>query len=398
MSFASDQDSPQQLPPNSPLRVCYFGTYRSEYSRNRIMIDGLRRNGVEVVECHEPLWRSIEDRVDSVQGGWKRPAFWWRVLRVYARLLRKFQQMGDTYDLLIVGYPGQFDVYLARLLSWLRRKPLVWDIFMSIYLISVERQLDTSTPRSIDVIRRAEAMACRLPDLLILDTKEYVDWFGRTHGVAAQRFRLVPTGADNQIFQPQPSAPSAQGIFRVLYYGTFIPNHGVKTIVAAARLLAERRDIHFELIGEGPDLAEAQRLAEEAQLANVTFTGWTEPDRLRQRIADADLCLGVFGQTPQSLMTVQNKIYEGLAMAKPVLTGDGPAVRAAFGHGEEIYLCPRADGAALAEAVVHLHQEPELRRKLASQGHAAFLAKYTVEQIGRSYTQHLQALLTARRA
>jgi hypothetical protein len=25
-----------------PLRVCYFGTYRAEYSRNRIMIEGLR--------------------------------------------------------------------------------------------------------------------------------------------------------------------------------------------------------------------------------------------------------------------------------------------------------------------------------------------------------------------
>ncbi|MBI1294463.1 glycosyltransferase [bacterium] len=397
MSFAQHQDVPQDSPQYPSLRVCYFGTYRPEYSRNRIMIDGLRRNGVEVFECHESLWRSIEDRVDSVQGGWKRPAFWWRVLRTYGRLLRKFQQMGGTYDLLIVGYPGQFDVYLARLLSWLRRKPLVWDIFMSIYLISVERQLDTSTPRFIDVIRRVEALACRLPDLLILDTKEYADWFERTHGVAARRFGLVPTGADDQIFQPQPSSQTTQGVFRVLYYGTFIPNHGVKTIVAAARLLAERRDIHFELIGEGPDLGEALRMAEEAQLANVTFTGWTEPERLRQRIADADLCLGVFGQTPQSLMTVQNKIYEGLAMTKPVLSGDGPAVRAAFRHGEEIYLCPRAEGAALAEAVVHLHQEPELRRKLAAQGHAAFLAKFTVAEIGRSYKQHLLALLETRR-
>ena len=30
-----------------PLRVCWFGTWREEYSRNRIMIEGLRRNGVE---------------------------------------------------------------------------------------------------------------------------------------------------------------------------------------------------------------------------------------------------------------------------------------------------------------------------------------------------------------
>ena len=37
------------------MRVCYFGTYRAEYSRNQIMIEGLRRNGVEVIECHETL-------------------------------------------------------------------------------------------------------------------------------------------------------------------------------------------------------------------------------------------------------------------------------------------------------------------------------------------------------
>ena len=37
------------------IKVCYFGTYRAAYSRNKIMIEGLRRNGVEVLECHETL-------------------------------------------------------------------------------------------------------------------------------------------------------------------------------------------------------------------------------------------------------------------------------------------------------------------------------------------------------
>ena len=53
------------------MRVCYFGTYRVRYSRNQIMIEGLRRNGVEVIECHEELWRGIEDRVEVASGGWK---------------------------------------------------------------------------------------------------------------------------------------------------------------------------------------------------------------------------------------------------------------------------------------------------------------------------------------
>ena len=124
-----------------PLRVCYFGTYRADYARNRLMIEGLRRNGVEVIECHERLWRGVEDRVQAVTGKWKSPAFARRVLGAYGRLIWKYFAMRPDYDVMVVGYPGQFDLFLARLLSWQRRRPLVWDIFMSIYLVAVERKL-----------------------------------------------------------------------------------------------------------------------------------------------------------------------------------------------------------------------------------------------------------------
>ena len=67
-------------------------------------------------------------------------------------------------------------------------------------------------------------------------------------------------------------------------------------------------------------------------------------------------------------MTVQNKVYEGLAMAKPVITGDGPAVRAALTHGENVYLCRRADGADLAQAISILHDDAGLRRRLGEMG------------------------------
>src|SRR4030065_2574063 len=126
---------------NIPLRVCYFGTYRENYSRNQMMITGLRLNGVIVDECHETLWHGIEDRVRAASGGWMRPSFWGRILSTYLRLIRHYLQVGD-YDVMMVGYPGQMDVFIARILTWLKHKPLVWDVFMSIYLIAVERGLD----------------------------------------------------------------------------------------------------------------------------------------------------------------------------------------------------------------------------------------------------------------
>jgi glycosyltransferase involved in cell wall biosynthesis len=374
------------------MRVCYFGTYRADYARNEMMIEGLRRNGVEVVEIQESLWHGIEDRVDVASGGWRKPSFWWRVLRTYGKLLRRYRHAGE-YDILIVGYPGQMDVFLARLLSWWRHTPLVWDVFMSIYLIAVERGLAAQSRCGIRLLRRLEWLACRLPNLLILDTDEYVAWFESTHGLRAGRFRLVPTGADDRMFHPFPDSEPATEFFHVLYYGTFIPNHGVEYMVEAARLLIDAEDVRFELIGDGPEKPKAQAKAQRYDLVNVEFTDWLERGELLRRIAGADLCLGVFGTTPQSLMTVHNKIYEGLAAARPVLTGDGPAVRRLLAHGEHVYLCPRANPEALADAIRLLRSDSELRRKLAENGHHLFTEQFDLAHNGHRYVTHLRECL-----
>jgi len=378
------------------LRVCYFGTYRGDYSRNQIMIEGLRRNNVEVVECHVPLWHGIEDRVEVASGGWLRPSFVARVLRTYWELLRRYLGTGD-YDVMVLGYPGQVDVYLARLLTWLRRRPLVLDVFMSIYLIASERGLTRKSRITGRAIRAIERLACTLPDLLILDTADYVEWFQQTYGLKETRFALVPTGADDRVFHPvEGEAELRRGTFDVLYYGTFIPNHGVKHIVDAARILQDDPSIHFGLVGEGPTKAEAVDLVEGYELRNVTFEGWMEKKDIPRRVANADVCLGAFGTTPQSLMTVQNKIYEALAMAKPVITGESRAVTRSFRHGTHLYLCERANPQSLANAVRMLRADPHLRRQLAENGHRLYFTQFDLTNNGLLYISLLRQLLSSR--
>ena len=375
------------------MKAVYFGTYRTEYSRNRILLAGLRSAGVEVSECHEPLWGGIEDRVQAASGGWLRPGFLWRAVRAYLRLAWRGLRL-PAYDVMICGYPGQFDVFLARLVCALRRRPLVWDVFMSIYLITLERGLDKNSHFTAGLIRRVERWALRVPKRLIQDTPEYVAWLARTHGVAPERFRLVPTGADNRVFHPAQSTAGPHAGFTVLYYGTFIPNHGVPYIIEAARLLKGEAGLRFELVGEGPELARCRALVESYGLQDqVIFLPWLEPSALVERMAGADLCLGAFGQTPQSLMTVQNKIYEGLAAARPVVSGDSPAARAALRHGECAWLCDRDHPESLAAAIRTLRADPALRQKMAENGAKLFCEHYSVEKLGALFALHLEELL-----
>lgn len=44
------------------MRVVYWGTYDIGKPRNRIMLRGLKENGIQVLECHADIWGGIEDK------------------------------------------------------------------------------------------------------------------------------------------------------------------------------------------------------------------------------------------------------------------------------------------------------------------------------------------------
>jgi glycosyltransferase involved in cell wall biosynthesis len=288
---------------------------------------------------------------------------------------------------MMLGYTGQFDVFFARLLSWLDRRPLVLDVLMSIHLIASERRLPYRK-----LLRWVEGIALRIPDMLIIDTPENGEWFENFYGISRSRFRLVPIGADNRYFRPVTGSPS-NNVFRVVYHGSFLPLHGVEHIVQAAALLREHQDIHFDLVGDGPMRKAAQSLARRLQVSQVDFPGWIDHRLLLSQMASADVLLGVFGTTEMAKRTIQNKIYEGLAMARPVISADGPAVRRVFTHREHAYLVESANPEALANAILTLRSKPCLRAHLAETGYHLFMEKFSVEAVGKVARGHLERLL-----
>jgi glycosyltransferase involved in cell wall biosynthesis len=371
------------------LRVCYFGTYRVSYNRNQILIAGLRANGAEVYACHAKLWQSIEDRINIASGGWLNPIFWWRLVKTYWHLLQQFRKI-PAYDMMIVGYPGHFDVYLAWLITRIQHKPLVWDVLNSLYLISKERGITQRHPITGQLIKFLEKIACNLPEMLLLDTQVFIDWFTNTHKLHHDRFRIVEIGADNRIFQRKQPHPQAPGdAFTVLYYGTYIPNHGVSYIAEAAHRLSDEPGIQFLFVGEGPERAQVYQWVQDVGLSNISFIDWLPREDLIDRMGHADLVLGVFGATEQVNLTNNNKILEGFALEKPVLSARSPALYPEIIHGENIYLVSQASPQEISQAILTLKNQPQLRMKIAQNGYQLFHKTFSVEAIGARLVDHL---------
>jgi len=378
--------------PENPLRVCYFGTYRAGYTRNQIILKGLQAQpDIAVHVCHAMLWQGIEDRVAQASGGWRNPAFWRRLVGAYRQLLREHRQAPE-YDVMLIGYPGQFDAFLGRRLAHRRGKPAALDILMSLHLVAEERGLTAAHPNTGKLIFQLERRGLRQPDLLIAENPEYGGYIADKYQLPVERFRYVPHGADETVFHPRPLRPPDDH-FRVTYHGGYLPSHGMDAILGAARLLADELGVRFEFYGSGPEKERIVRQAQEWNLANVTFHGFVSQDELLDGLAQAHVCLGVFGTTRQAHFTVQNKVWEGLAMGRPVISGDSPTIRAALADREEVYLIGRNDPAALAAGLRELRDDPALRERIAAAGHARYLAGNSIPALGRQMKEALLSLV-----
>ncbi len=218
------------------MRVLYYGTYERHYPRNAQVISCLRRAGVEVAECHVPVW---EDRQHKFGIGVTSGA---KLALAQLRLLRRRPE--GAFDVVVVGYPGHFDMARARRVAGSR--PLVFNPLLSLYDSVIQdrgRWSETSVPARM--LAAIDRRAMRLADVTVADTEVHADYFAELAQIPRNRIEVCFLGAEEPLFRPgwKRSEP-----FYCLFFGKMIPLHGLDTILEAARLVPE---VRFKIAGTG---------------------------------------------------------------------------------------------------------------------------------------------------
>jgi glycosyltransferase involved in cell wall biosynthesis len=373
------------------MTICYWGTYDQDYPRNRILITGLRSRGAVVREINVPLWKSTQEKVRRARSGWLSPGLLLRWAWAYAVLSARFLA-SPRPDVMFVGYSGHFDVFPARLLCTVRRVPLVFDAFLSLYdsLVLDRDSMDKDGVKA-RFLAWVDRNACRLADRVLLDTRTHAEFFCATFGQSPGKFWVLPIGADDRVFGPGAAAPRNGGPYTVLHFGRYIPLHGLETVVRAAKLLEERgTPCRFLLVGDGEERGKIEALARTLGATSLEFRGPEPPDRLVGTIRASDLCLGIFGESGKASRVIPNKVYEAMAVGKAVITGDSPAARELLRDEVDCLLCRRGDPAALAEAITRVRNDGALAARLALGGRRRFEETASPSVIGRNLLARLE--------
>src|SRR5712691_1458521 len=208
------------------MRVLYFGTYERRYPRNAQVISCLRRAGVEVAERHVPVWEGREHKWSAGVG---------TAARLAAAELRLLRRPSESFDALVVGYPGHLDLAAARRAA--RGRPIVFNPLVSLAdtLVADRRRFRPGAlpGRALEAIDR---YALRSADLVVADTQAHARFLADLAGLGVVEVCFV--GAEERLFRPgwEPATP-----FTALFVGKLIPLQGIETILAAARRLPEIR-------------------------------------------------------------------------------------------------------------------------------------------------------------
>jgi glycosyltransferase involved in cell wall biosynthesis len=349
----------------TPLRMCFVGAYQPDYPRNLILRRGLALHGVEVTEVNAPRELSTPGRMRAIA--------------------RAFPSAAPGCDVILLAEFGQSLAPLAWWLARRFRKRLVVDAFTPLYDSAVGDR-GVARPRSLSALRYRlfDWLSLKLADFVLTDTDQHAAYFAETYRVRRAKLSPVPVGASREWFEAGAATPAFAGDgITVQFYGSYIPLHGVETILHAAARLRDRPDLHFELIGRGQTYPAMRSLADRLALPNVEFCDPVPSADLPALVARADISLGIFGMTGKAARVVPNKVYQTLALGQAVVSASTPALLDAFTPGEHLLAVPPGDPVSLADAITQLADDPALRTRLGATGRARMSAEFDETAVGR---------------
>jgi len=306
---------------NIPNQLLWWGRFDPDYSRNRILRKVLHKSGYGITDFRPAV---------SPLG---------RLQFLFTRLKRP--------DAIWVPAFRQRDFHPARRYAVKHNIPIIFDPLISSWdKVIFERTKFLETDRRAIKLLRWERSMFSTADLVIADTKPHAQFFIETLHASPEKTHVVPVGAEEPPFINQPYR--ATGQTEILFYGSFINLQGPDVIVKAARLVPE---LQWTLLGDGPLLETCRSLSR--GMDNIRFEKWLPYEQLPARIGRADILLGIFGSSPKAGRVIPNKVYQGLACGRPIVTRNSTAypteIRDHSNPG--IYLIPPDNPPALANAV-----------------------------------------------
>jgi glycosyltransferase involved in cell wall biosynthesis len=299
------------------------------------------------------------------------------------------------------GFRGFETALVGRALREHLRRPLVYEVRS---FFETTWSADAHLAESGEHYRRryeTENRCMQAADVVITIAESMRDDIA-ARGVPRERIHLIPNGVDPAAFVPMDPPEALRRRYRLDGRTTFgyvstldHPREGHELLIeATARLLMRGRKVACLIIGDGARRRQLEQQARRAGLGGaVIFTGRVPHDQVRAYYALLDIFVVPRRNDRAARFVTPLKPFEAMAMAKPLVVSDLPALVEIAAPGERGLAFPHDDAGALADRIETLIDAPDQRARFGRAGRDWVLAERTWARNGDRYREIYAELL-----
>ncbi|MDR2488292.1 MAG: glycosyltransferase [Desulfovibrio sp.] len=200
-----------------------------------------------------------------------------------------------------------------------------------------------------------------------------------------ERIVYIPNGVDTDFFHPADAVPEELAL---LCIARMVPDKNHPLLLRAfSRVLHYAPDAVLHLVGEGRERARVEALAAAPELrGRVRFHSGSADVRPLLHQSRIFVLASDYESTP-------NVLLEAMACGLPVAATRAGGVSELVIHGQTGFLTDCGDSGALADAVLRLLNEPDLRRAFGGAGRERALARYSLRAMAEAHERVYESLL-----
>ncbi len=312
---------------------------------------------------------------------------------IFFRLLNYFSFVKSSFiigliklkrqDYIFCESPPLFLGVTAFLLSKVKRSRLIFNV-SDLWPESAEQLGLVNNRLMLSISYKLEAFLYRKSYFIIGQTQGIVENISKRF--LKKRVYWLPNGVDLSYFQPSDDKSWRQknnfseNDFILLYAGIIGHAQGLEVILNAAYMLLEHHQIKFALLGNGHEKEKLLLLKKNQQLQNVFFFDTINKPEMPCILSSVNAAIVPLRKLQLFRGAVPSKIFEALAMKKPVLLGvDGEARKLFVEQGKcALYFEPE-NADELSKQIVRLMNDKSLEQQLGING-----LQYVTEKFDRS--------------
>lgn len=372
------------------MKICYLGIYDNADQRNNYIKEGLRRTGFTILECNEPITiksKEIKNKFQLVQ---YKVRITKEKIKSYYSIIKKYLVNNKECRWIIIGFPSEYDVLIAKILTIFSKKKIICDFFNpNYYTAIIDRSIIKKKSLTALKLWILDKISYSFSDYLLADTIQHKALFKNVYKMKLDKFIIVPPAADNKIFKRK-NIIHKNKKFTLFFRPTFSPPlTGIKYVIGAMRLL-EKENITLYLASD--ENTKKELIKYHFPLPKgIKLVGWLKYKDLPYYTQLADACItGHFGQSIKGNCVVNNKTIEAISLGKPIIINAGEANKQIFTDKVDCLMVPKENPEELAKAILFLKNNPFFRKKIGNNAYRLYKKNYLPEKAVESLVEKIK--------